>query len=58
LAELTIVVSREAIFLSTFVMIAQNRQAKANRDFNTSEQELRENTNASDLPAFTTDERR
>jgi uncharacterized membrane protein len=46
---LTLAVSLEAIFLSTFVMIAQNRQAefqqaKANRDFNTSERELHENT--------------
>jgi uncharacterized membrane protein len=46
---LTLVVSLEAIFLSTFVMIGQNRQAdfaqaKANRDFNEAEQELRDNT--------------
>jgi hypothetical protein len=46
---LTLVVSLEAIFLSTFVMIGQNRQAafqqaKANHDFLTSEKELHTNT--------------
>lgn len=46
---LTLVVSLEAIFLSTFVLIGQNRQAafaeaKANHDFNESELELRTNT--------------
>src|SRR6266702_4041631 len=46
---LTLFVSLEAIFLSTFVMIGQNRQAdfaqaKANRDFAVTEQELHENT--------------
>jgi uncharacterized membrane protein len=46
---LTLIVSLEAIFLSTFVMIGQNRQAvyqqaKADHDFNTSEQELHANT--------------
>jgi uncharacterized membrane protein len=46
---LTLVVSLEAIFLSTFVMIGQNRQAefqqhKADHDFATSEQDLRTNT--------------
>jgi len=46
---LTLTVSLEAIFLSTFVMIGQNRQAayqqaKADHDFTTSEQELRMNT--------------
>jgi uncharacterized membrane protein len=46
---LTLVVSLEAIFLSTFVMIGQNRQsafqqAKANHDFAVSEQELHANT--------------
>ena len=46
---LTLVVSLEAIFLSTFVMIGQNRQAtfqqaKADHDFSTSEQELHSNT--------------
>jgi len=47
--KLTLVVSLEAIFLSTFVMIGQNRQAdfaqrKANRDFNEQEAELHLNT--------------
>jgi uncharacterized membrane protein len=42
-------VSLEAIFLSTFVMIGQNRQAefqraKADHDFATQAQELRSNT--------------
>ena len=46
---LTLVVSLEAIFLSTFVMIGQNRQAdftqaKANHDFAVTDQELHENT--------------
>ena len=46
---LTLVVSLEAIFLSTFVMIGQNRQAafqqaKADHDFIESELELRTNT--------------
>jgi uncharacterized membrane protein len=46
---LTLVVSLEAIFLSTFVLIAQNRQAafqqaKADHDFAEAEQELRTNT--------------
>jgi uncharacterized membrane protein len=46
---LTLVVSLEAIFLSTFVMIGQNRQAafqqgKADRDFSSTEKELDENT--------------
>jgi uncharacterized membrane protein len=46
---LTLVVSLEAIFLSTFVMIGQNRQAsfqqaKADHDFSTNEQELHVNT--------------
>src|SRR5262252_2325264 len=46
---LTLIVSLEAIFLSTFVMIGQNRQAdfqqaKADRDFNQQELELRTNT--------------
>jgi uncharacterized membrane protein len=46
---LTLIVSLEAIFLSTFVMIGQNRQAdfaqvKANHDFQEQEQELRHNT--------------
>ena len=46
---LTLIVSLEAIFLSTFVMIGQNRQAefqraKADHDFATQEQELELNT--------------
>jgi uncharacterized membrane protein len=46
---LTLVVSLEAIFLSTFVMIGQNRQAgfaqaKADHDFVTQEKELMTNT--------------
>ena len=46
---LTMIVSLEAIFLSTFVMIGQNRQAefqraKADHDFATEAQELRTNT--------------
>jgi uncharacterized membrane protein len=46
---LTLIVSLEAIFLSTFVLIAQNRQAafqqaKADHDFTEAEQELRINT--------------
>jgi uncharacterized membrane protein len=47
--KLTLAVSLEAIFLSTFVMIGQNRQAafqqaKADHDFVAQEQELRANT--------------
>jgi uncharacterized membrane protein len=46
---LTLVVSLEAIFLSTFVMIGQNRQSafqqtKADHDFETQELELKTNT--------------
>lgn len=46
---LTLVVSLEAIFLSTFVMIGQNRSAafqqeKANHDFQEQELELKTNT--------------
>jgi uncharacterized membrane protein len=46
---LTLIVSLEAIFLSTFVMIGQNRQAefqkiKADHDFVAQEQELHVNT--------------
>src|ERR1700738_5015967 len=46
---LTLVVSLEAIFLSTFVMIGQNRQAafqqsKAEHDFGAQELELKTNT--------------
>jgi uncharacterized membrane protein len=47
--QLTLVVSLEAIFLSTFVMIGQNRQAafqqaKADHDFTEQELELKTNT--------------
>jgi uncharacterized membrane protein len=47
--DLTLVVSLEAIFLSTFVMIGQNRQAdlarvKADHDFKEQELELKTNT--------------
>jgi uncharacterized membrane protein len=47
--RLTLIVSLEAIFLSTFFMIGQNRQAefqraKADHDFATEAQELRSNT--------------
>jgi len=47
--SLTLVVSLEAIFLSTFVMIGQNRQAsfaqaKADHDFVSQERELATNT--------------
>ena len=47
--KLTLIVSLEAIFLSTFVMIGQNRQAsfqqaKADHDFVEQEQELKFNT--------------
>jgi uncharacterized membrane protein len=49
LPTLTLVVSLEAIFLSTFVMIGQNRQAaiqqaKADHDFVEQELELKTNT--------------
>ena len=51
---LTLVVSLEAIFLSTFVMIGQNRQAdfaqrKADHDFNEQEAELKLNTRLTKL---------
>jgi len=47
--KLTLLVSLEAIFLSTFVMIGQNRQAsfqkaKADHDFLEQELELKTNT--------------
>src|SRR6266487_3959568 len=47
--RLTLIVSLEAIFLSTFVMIGQNRaaafqQAKADHDFVAQEMELKTNT--------------
>jgi uncharacterized membrane protein len=48
-SDLTLIVSLEAIFLSTFVMIGQNRQAsfqqaKADHDFTEQELELKTNT--------------
>src|SRR5438105_3265263 len=51
---LTLVVSLEAIFLSTFVMIGQNRQAafqqaKADHDYQEEEQLLGENTDLTRL---------
>jgi uncharacterized membrane protein len=51
---LTLIVSLEAIFLSTFVMIGQNRQssfqqAKADHDFVANEQELHTNTDLTRL---------
>jgi uncharacterized membrane protein len=53
---LTLIVSLEAIFLSTFVMIGQNRQAdfqqrKADHDFVANEQELKSNTEITQLIA-------
>jgi uncharacterized membrane protein len=58
---LTLVVSLEAIFLSTFVMIGQNRQAdfqqkKADHDFVANEQELQVNTELTRLVAALTRE--
>ena len=58
---LTLVVSLEAIFLSTFVMIGQNRQAafqqtKADHDFQTQELELKTNTDLTrQIHALTTE---
>jgi uncharacterized membrane protein len=51
---LTLVVSLEAIFLSTFVMIGQNRQAdvsqrKADHDYRAQELELDHNTKITEL---------
>jgi uncharacterized membrane protein len=51
---LTLIVSLEAIFLSTFVMIGQNRQsafqqAKAEHDFTVNEEELHTNTDLTRL---------
>ena len=51
---LTLIVSLEAIFLSTFVMIGQNRQAafqqvKADRDYKDINQLLEENTRLTKL---------
>ncbi len=58
---LTLVVSLEAIFLSTFVMIGQNRQAafqqaKADHDFVAQEQELQRNTRLTEQLAAAVDE--
>jgi uncharacterized membrane protein len=58
---LTLVVSLEAIFLSTFVMVGQNRaqelqQAKANHDFVEQEAELKTNTQLTrEIHALTTE---
>ena len=58
---LTLVVSLEAIFLSTFVMIGQNRQsafqqAKADHDFVEQELELKTNTDLSrEIHSLTTE---
>jgi hypothetical protein len=58
---LTLAVSLEAIFLSTFVMIGQNRQAafqqaKADHDFNEQELELKTNTDLTrDIQRLTTE---
>lgn len=58
---LTLVVSLEAIFLSTFVMIGQNRaasfqQEKANHDFVEQETELKTNTQLTrEIHALTTE---
>ena len=58
---LTLAVSLEAIFLSTFVMIGQNRQAdfqqaKADHDFNQQELELKTNTELTrDIHRLTTE---
>ena len=58
---LTLVVSLEAIFLSTFVMIGQNRQAafqqaKADHDFVAQELELKTNTDITrEIHALTTE---
>jgi uncharacterized membrane protein len=54
---LTLVVSLEAIFLSTFVMVGQNRpaafqQVKADHDFQESELELKTNTELTREPNF------
>jgi uncharacterized membrane protein len=58
---LTLIVSLEAIFLSTFVMIGQNRQAafqqaKADHDFTEQELELKTNTQLTrDIDRLTTE---
>jgi len=59
--KLTLIVSLEAIFLSTFVMIGQNRQsafqqAKADHDFVEQELELKTNTDLTrQIHALTTE---
>ena len=58
---LTLIVSLEAIFLSTFVMIGQNRQAefqqkKADHDFVANELELKNNTELTQMIAHLTRE--
>jgi uncharacterized membrane protein len=59
--SLTLIVSLEAIFLSTFVMIGQNRQAafqqaKADHDFVEQEMELKTNTELTrEIHALTTE---
>src|SRR5580700_1367227 len=58
---LTLIVSLEAIFLSTFVMIGQNRQAafqqkKADHDFVANELELKSNTELTKMIADLTRE--
>jgi uncharacterized membrane protein len=59
--KLTLIVSLEAIFLSTFVMIGQNRQAsfqqaKADHDFVEQELELKKNTDLTEqIHALITD---
>jgi uncharacterized membrane protein len=59
--KLTLIVSLEAIFLSTFVMIGQNRQAlfqqiKAEHDFVEQELELKTNTEITrEIHALTTE---
>jgi uncharacterized membrane protein len=61
---LTLIVSLEAIFLSTFVMIGQNRQAsfqqaKAGHDFNEQELEPKTNTELTrEIDRLTTELRR
>src|SRR5258708_22725259 len=61
---LTLIVSLEAIFLSTFVMIGQNRQAafqqaKADNDFTEQELELKTNTERTrEIHTLTTELRR
>lgn len=62
--KLTLIVSLEAIFLSTFVMVGQNRQAafqqaKADHDFTEQELELKTNTTLTrEIHVLTTELRR